>query len=135
MHSIVKPFAVAALVAFPLAACNSGGTTAGAASGALAGAVVGGPVGAVVGGAAGAAVGSALTPDETVRVRQYVYSNPPRSVQVREQVVVGTPLPSRVRLYDVPEAVGVRTTYRYTVVNDTPVLVDPNTRTIVQVIE
>ncbi|WP_046865209.1 DUF1236 domain-containing protein [Microvirga massiliensis] len=135
MHSIVKPFAIVALVALPVAACNTAGTTAGAAGGAVAGAVVGGPVGAVVGGAAGAAVGSALTPDETVRVRQYVYSNPRPSVRVREQVVVGTPLPSRVRLYEVPENVGVRTTYRYTVVNDTPVLVDPNTRTIVQVIE
>jgi hypothetical protein len=135
MHSIVKPLAIAALVAFPVAACNTGGTTAGAAGGAVTGAVVGGPIGAVVGGVAGAAVGGALSADDTVRVRQYVYSNPRPSVRVREQVAVGAPLPSRVRLYDVPQSVGVQTSYRYTIVNDTPVLVDPGTRTVVQIIE
>jgi hypothetical protein len=39
-----------------------------------------------------------------------------------------------VTYYDVPQEYGVRE-YRYTVVNDRPVLVDPRTRRIVEVVE
>jgi len=50
-------------------------------------------------------------------------------------VVVGDVLPAEgVVLYPVPSEYGV-TEYRYTVVDDTPVLVDPRTRRVVQVIE
>jgi hypothetical protein len=38
-----------------------------------------------------------------------------------------------VQYYEVPQQYGV-SNYRYTVVNETPVLVDPGTRRIVQVI-
>ena len=134
MKPMVKLSALAALVALPLAACNPGMTT-GAVGGAVTGAVIGGPVGAAVGGATGAAIGGTLSADESMRVRQYVYSNPQPSLRMSERVVVGTPLPSRVRLYDVPPSVGVQTSYRYTIVNETPVLVDPQTRTVVQIIE
>jgi Protein of unknown function (DUF1236) len=40
----------------------------------------------------------------------------------------------RMTYYDVPQEYGVRE-YRYTVVNDRPVLVDPRTRRIVEVVE
>ena len=56
-------------------------------------------------------------------------------MRVSEEVVVGQPLPPRVRLYSVPPTVGLRNNYSYTVVNDQTVLVDPQTRTVVQVIE
>ena len=51
------------------------------------------------------------------------------------RVGVGARLPaSGVTYYEVPAQYGVRD-YRYTVVNERPVLVDPRTHTIVQVIE
>jgi hypothetical protein len=40
----------------------------------------------------------------------------------------------RDRAHEVPQEYGVRE-YRYTVVNDRPVLVDPRTRRIVEVVE
>jgi hypothetical protein len=99
------------------------------------GAVVGGPVGAVVGGVAGAAVGGALTAEESTRVRSYVVAQRRPSIRVSEEVVVGQPLPPRVRLYSVPQTVGLQNSYSYTIVNDQAVLVDPQTREVVQVIE
>jgi hypothetical protein len=131
---VLSSAALLTILALPLAACQSG-STAGAAGGAVTGALVGGPVGAVVGGVAGAAVGGALTADESTRVRSYVVAERRPSIRVSEQVVVGQPLPPRVRLYSVPPSVGLRSNYSYTVVNDQPVLVDPQTRTVVQVIE
>jgi len=133
--SILSSAAALALLALPLAACQSGGVASGAAGGAVTGAIVGGPVGAAVGGVAGAAVGGALTADETTRVRSYVVAQRRPTMRVEEEVVVGQPLPPRVRLYPVPTRVGLSTPYSYTIVNDQTVLVDPQTRTVVQVIE
>ncbi len=133
-NRVLNSAALLTLLAIPLAACQTGATT-GAAGGAVTGAVVGGPVGAVVGGVAGAAVGGALTADESTRVRTYVVAQRRPSLRVPNEVVVGEPLPPRVRLYPVPPTVGLRTNYSYTIVNDQAVLVDPRTRTVVQVIE
>lgn len=133
-NHVLSSAALLTLLALPLAACQSG-TTAGAAGGAVTGAIVGGPVGAVVGGVAGAAVGGVLSAEESTRVRSYVVAERRPSMRVTEQVVVGQPLSTRVRLYDVPPRVGLRSNYSYTIVNDRTVLVDPQTRTVVQVIE
>jgi hypothetical protein len=84
---------------------------------------------------AGAAVGTALSADEATRVRTYTVAQRRPSIRVSEEVVVGQPLPPRVRLYDVPPSVGLQNPYSYTIVNDQTVLVDPQTRTVVQVIE
>lgn len=111
-----------------------GGAVGGATAGAVGGAVVGGPVGAVVGGVGGAVVG-AIIGDNTPRFRQYVVEQRVPSYTYAEPVVVGATLPREgVRYYDVPREYG-ETSYRYTVVNDRPVLVDPQTRRIIQVIE
>ncbi|HZH09857.1 MAG TPA: DUF1236 domain-containing protein [Microvirga sp.] len=135
-NRVLHSAATLAVIALPLAlaACTSG-TASGAAGGAVTGAIVGGPVGAAVGGVAGAAVGTALTADESTRVQSYVVTQRRPSIRVAEEVVVGQPLPPRVRLYPVPERVGLSSSYSYTVVNDRTVLVDPQTRTVVQVIE
>jgi len=122
------------ILAVPLAGCQTG-TASGAAGGAVAGAVVGGPVGAVVGGAAGAAVGGALSPEESTRVRRYVVTQRRPSVRVSDEIVVGSPLPPRARLYPVPASVGLQSSYSYTVVNGQTVLVDPQTREVVEIIE
>ncbi|WP_134496611.1 DUF1236 domain-containing protein [Microvirga pakistanensis] len=135
-NRILRSAATLAVIALPLAlaACQSG-TATGAAGGAVTGAIVGGPIGAAVGGVAGAAVGTALTAEESTRVRGYVVAQRRPSIRVADEVVVGQPLPSRVRLYPVPQTVGLSNPYSYTIVNDRTVLVDPETRTVVQVIE
>lgn len=137
MRSHVLSSALALTVlAIPLAACQTEtGAAAGAAGGAVTGAIVGGPVGAAVGGIAGAAAGGVLSAEESTRVRTYVVTQRRPSMQVSEQIVVGQPLPPRVRSYPVPTSVGLSSPYSYTVVNDRTVLVDPQTRTVVQVIQ
>ncbi len=114
------------------------GIVGGATAGAVGGAVVGGPVGAVVGGVGGAVVGGvtgAIIGDNTPRFRTYVVEQRIPSYTYAEPVVVGTTLPREgIRYYEVPREYG-ETGYRYTVVNNRTVLVDPQTRRIVQVIE
>ena len=103
-------------------------TAQGAADGAAAGAQVGGPVGAMVGGTVGAAVGAGL------EIPNAVFSAVPRgepSVTIRERVIVGEPLPETVVLRPVPS----HTEYRYAVVNDRRVIVEPRTRRIVKIID
>ena len=129
-NTILLAGAVVVLLAPSLSyAQSSSGSAAGAAAGAIGGAVVGGPVGAVVGGVAGAMVGGLAGPKEH-EFRAYVATQNVPSYSSREGVRVGAVLPKsgvRYRQYGVAN-------YRYTVVNDTPVLVDPRTRRIVQVI-
>ena len=53
----------------------------------------------------------------------------------QEEVRVGAVLPSSgVTYYEVPAEYGVRD-YRYTVVNDRTVLVDPRTHRVIQIVE
>ena len=113
---------------------QSGGAAAGAATGAVGGAVVGGPVGAAVGGVTGAIVGG-IADQQQPEFRQYVTTQKVPSYTYREEVRVGAVLPeSGVTLHEVPTQYKVKG-YRYTVVNNTPVLVEPSSRKIVQVIQ
>jgi Protein of unknown function (DUF1236) len=102
-------------------------TVEGAERGARAGGQVGGPVGEVVGGTVGAAVGLGL------EIPAAVIGAVPRdrSVVVRERVVVGEPLPPTVELRTVPS----HTEYRYAVVNDRRVIVEPRTRRVLRIID
>jgi hypothetical protein len=69
------------------------------------------------------------------KFRQYVTTQKRPSYAYKEKVVVGARLPSSgVTYYEVPQEYGV-TKYRYTIVNEQPVLVDPGTHTIVEVIQ
>jgi uncharacterized protein YcfJ len=112
---------------------QSGGAAAGAATGAVGGAVVGGPVGAAVGGVAGAIVGG-LSDQQQPEFRQYVTTQKVPSYTYKEELRVGAVLPeSGVTYHEVPAQYKVKG-YRYTVVNNTPVLVEPSSRKIVQVI-
>jgi hypothetical protein len=112
---------------------SSGGSAAGAATGAVGGAIVGGPVGAAVGAVGGAIVGGLAGPQEQ-RFQQYVVTQKVPSYTYQEEVRTGAVLPeSGVTYYEVPAEYGVKG-YRYTVVNNTPVLVEPSTRRVVQVI-
>lgn len=72
---------------------------------------------------------------ERPRFRRYIVEERVPSYSVDGPVSVGTVLPeSGVTYYDVPQQYGA-TTYRYTVVNDRPLLVEPRTRRVMQVID
>jgi hypothetical protein len=118
---------VAVSLLIPGAAFAQSTTAQGAADGAAAGGQVGGPIGAMVGGTVGAAVGAA------VEIPNAVITGLPRerSVVVQESVVVGEPLPATVELRPVPQY----TEYRYAVVNDRRVIVEPRTRRVVKIID
>jgi hypothetical protein len=90
-------------------------------------------VGAAVGGVTGAIVGG-IADQQQPEFRQYVTTQKVPSYSYREEVRVGSVLPeSGVTYYDVPAEYKVKG-YRYTVVNNTPVLVEPSSRKIVQVV-
>ena len=92
------------------------------------------PCGAVVGGVGGAVVGG-IADDRRSQFHTYVVQEKRASYRYNRDVVVGAELPSAgVIYYEVPAEYGVRN-YRYTVVNDRTVLVDPHSHRIVQVIE
>ena len=76
-----------------------------------------------------------IATDMRPRFRTYVTTQAPASFTYSAPVAVGTVLPQAgVTYYDVPADYGV-TRYRYTVVNGSPVLVDPGTRRVIQVIQ
>ena len=120
-----ESFVLAAVSLLASSAAFAQSTTAeGAANGARAGGDIGGPIGAMVGGTVGAAVGAGL------EISNAVLGAVPRSepsVVVRERVVVGEPLPPTVELRPVP--------YRYAVVNDRRVIVEPRTRKVIKIID
>jgi len=134
---ILMPLAMIATLALPVAA-QAEGTVRGAQEGAAEGGRAAGPIGAIVGGTVGAAagtVGGILGVDTRPRFREYVVRERHPSYTYREEIRVGAVLPeSGVTYYEVPaeyKAPG----YRYTIVNDRPVLVEPRTRRIVEIID
>ncbi|PTM38970.1 DUF1236 domain-containing protein [Bosea sp. 124] len=144
---IKKLALVAAIVAIPATAFAqaqvqtqpsggaTGGAVSGATSGAIGGAIVGGPVGAAVGGVGGAVVGAIIGDAASPRFRTYVVEQSVPSYRYADPVAVGTVLPEQGVTYrEVPAEYGAQG-YRYTVVNDRPVLVEPRTRRVVQIIE
>jgi hypothetical protein len=117
-----------AIVAMPAAAFAQGSTVGGAVGGAAVGGVVGGPVGAAVGAGVGGTVGAAAEPPAGVVT--YVERNDVPSVSVQERVVVGEPLPATVELRTIPEY----KEYRYAVINNQRVIVEPSSRKVVKII-
>jgi hypothetical protein len=85
----------------------------------------GGPVGGLIGGTVGAAV------EAPGDVLGFVTGHPRRYERVREEIVVGQPLPRTVHVYEIPR----HREYVYAYVNDRRVLVDPRSRRVVRVIE
>jgi Protein of unknown function (DUF1236) len=76
-----------------------------------------------------------IAPNVRPQFRTYVVERHIPSYQYQGPVSVGEVLPeSGVTYYQVPNEYGA-SDYRYTIVNDEPVLVDPGSRRIVQVIE
>jgi hypothetical protein len=134
-------FFAVAIAAVPVAASaqdTRDSAAGGAAAGAAAGGAVGGAVGAVVGAPAavvGGIVGG-ITGAFAPRFHHYVVEQrvPSYAWGGHPHVIVGDVLPEEgVTYYPVPPEYGV-TQYRYTVVDNEPVLVDPSTRRVVEVI-
>jgi hypothetical protein len=134
---IVVPMMLLGILALPMAA-QAQGTVRGAQEGAAQGERDAGPIGAVVGGTLGAVagtVGGILGVEDRPRFREYVVRERVPSYRYNDEFRVGAVLPeSGVIYYEVPAEYHV-TGYRYTYVNDRPVLVDPRTRRIVQIID
>lgn len=134
---LIGTAAALAIVAMPVMA-EAQGVPGGIEQGAREGERAAGPLGAVVGGTIGGVVGGVagvLGVDQRPRFHRYVVEQHRPSYHYREDVRVGVVLPERgVTYYEVPPEYGARG-YRYTVVNDRTVLVDPRTRRIVEVVE
>lgn len=127
---------LAALVS-PLTA-QAQGTVQGAERGAAQGGRDAGPVGAVVGGTVGAVagtIGGILGVQDRPRFRTYVVEQRVPSYRYESEVRVGAVLPEQgVTYYEMPAEYNAPA-YRYTYINERPVIVDPRTRTVVQVID
>lgn len=133
---------VAALFAAPAGAQAQGlvgGAENGAARGGAAGDQMGGPIGGAVGGVVGGATGAAaglLGVDQAPKFRDYTMREHRSSSRFDGSLQAGTRLPlSGITYYAVPAEYGVSPRYRYTIVNNHAVIVDPTTRRIVQVID
>lgn len=135
--AILKSGFVSLVLLLPVGAYAQG-IVNGANEGAQQGGNAAGPVGAIVGGAVGAVTGGInglIGIDMTPRFHRYVVEQHRPSYRVEETVTVGTVLPAEgVEYYEAPAEYGV-TQYRYTVVNDEVVLVEPRTRKIVQIVQ
>jgi hypothetical protein len=120
-------------------AAHAQGTVRGAEEGAAVGEREAGPVGAVVGGAIGAAagtIGGILGVEDRPRFREYIVHQRHPSYRFRDEVRVGAVLPEEgVTYYEVPNEYHAKPGYRYAVVNDRPVIVEPHSRRIVEIFE
>jgi len=134
---ILTAITLVAALGLPLSA-QAQGTLRGAEQGAAEGGRAAGPVGAIVGGAVGAAtgtVGGILGVDDRPRFREYVVRERRPSYRYEGDVRVGTVLPrSGVTFYAVPREYHAPG-YRYAYVNDRPVIVEPRSRRIVEIID
>ncbi len=120
-----KQFVIAALAVATTLAPAAAFAQASTATGAVGGAVVG----AVIGAGVGSTVGLAAEPPQEVVT--YVQRDTAPSVVYKERVVVGQPLAESVELRSVPQ----HTEYRYAVVNDQRVIVEPKTRKVIKIIQ
>lgn len=118
------------------------GTERGNAAAGPLGGLVGGAVGAGVGAATGAVgtatgiVGSIFGADDRPRFHDYETQHPRPSFAYEGDVQVGMVLPRRgVVLYPIPQGYHVDRRYRYAVVNDRSVIVDPRSRRVVDIID
>ena len=153
MRNLLTAAAIASLVAVvPLAAQAQvvNGTVNGAKQGAAQGDDAAGPVGGIVGGALGAGVGAVrgavgtatgvvgdvLGANERPRFREYVMGEHVPSYRYAEPLRPGVILPREGVVYRaVPAEYAARPGYRYAVVNDRPVIVDPVTRAVVEILD
>jgi hypothetical protein len=74
-----------------------------------------------------------IEPEYRTRIRTYITEHKIRPVETHERIVVGSPVPRDVELEAVPTEWGPSLTkYRYVYSGEHVMLVDPETRTVVQ---
>lgn len=73
-----------------------------------------------------------IQPEQQVVIREYVIAHPVESVEVIDGAAIGQRLPPEVVLYPIESP---DMTYGYVVMGDQTLIVDPETRQIVQIIE
>ncbi|RXH22614.1 hypothetical protein XH99_17565 [Bradyrhizobium nanningense] len=86
----------------------------------------------------GAGHGAAIQiePEYRTKIRSYVTEHKIRPVETREKIVVGSPVPRYVELATVPSDWGPSLTkYRYVYSGSHVMLVDPETRMVVQEVD
>jgi hypothetical protein len=72
-----------------------------------------------------------VTPEQQTVVKEYVHKHPVASVNVLGlELGIGSTVPDTVELQQVPDV-----QYRYAVVNDHTVLIDPHTRRVIEVVQ
>jgi hypothetical protein len=77
-----------------------------------------------------------IEPEYRTRIHSYVTEHKIRPVESREKIIVGSPVPRDVELEAVPTEWGPSLTrYRYVYFGERVMLVDPETRTVVQEVE
>ncbi|OKO77641.1 DUF1236 domain-containing protein [Bradyrhizobium sp. NAS96.2] len=77
-----------------------------------------------------------IEPEYRTRIHSYVTEHKIRPVETREKIVVGSPVPRDVELEAVPADWGPSLTrYRYVYSGERVMLVDPETRTVVQEVD
>ena len=124
----MKSIILAAAITCIAGSAFADGAVTGMVGGAATGAIVGGPIGAVVGGV----TGSVIDPPPA-QVITYVEQAPAPAerVIVQEPVKVGVALPPDVVISEVPD----NPKYGYVVMGQQRVIVEPQTRRVVQIIE
>ena len=134
-HSLRAALLAAVLIP---AGAHGQGTLRGAEQGADQGGQAAGPLGAIVGGAVGAVtgtIGGILGVDDRPRFREYVVRERRPSYRYSEDLRVGVVLPEDgVTYYEMPPEYRAPN-YRYTIVNERPVIVDPRTRRVIEIVE
>ncbi len=91
---------------------------------------IGGVDGGVVVGGAGF-----MAADQWPRFREYVIQQHHVSNRYNQPVGVGDELPGPAEYYDIPPEFGEHSYYRYAIVNDRTVIVDPLRRVVVKVVD
>jgi hypothetical protein len=77
-----------------------------------------------------------IEPEARTRIHSYVTEHKVRPVKSHEKIVVGSPVPRDVELEAVPEDWGPSLTrYRYIYSGDRVMLVDPETRNVIEEVE
>ena len=80
-----------------------------------------------------------IEPQQRTVIRNYVVKERVRPVELRERITVGATIPAEVELVPVPETIYAEVPslrpYRYFVWDDRFVLVEPQSRRVIQIVE
>ena len=72
-----------------------------------------------------------IQPEQRTVIREYVHKNPAASINILGlELSLGAKVPDTVELREVPDV-----KYRYAIINDRTVLIDPETHEIVEVLD